>query len=217
MKLYIYDHCPYCVKARMIFGIKNIPVEIIILQNDDETTPISMIGKKMVPILQKEDGTFMPESMDIVHYIDQNYGKAPVVKKINNSNIEEWLTKTKTTIFTLAKCRWIKANLKEFETEEAINYFTRKKENYEGEFYNNMLKTSEYIKQINKDLKELNSILYSEKNAVSSGLSDYDFHLFASLRALSVVKEIDYPVKVAKYTENMSKKSKVPLHTGVSI
>ncbi|HCS3144438.1 TPA: glutaredoxin, partial [Shigella flexneri] len=26
MKLYIYDHCPYCLKARMIFGLKNIPV-----------------------------------------------------------------------------------------------------------------------------------------------------------------------------------------------
>ncbi|EPT9973233.1 glutaredoxin, partial [Escherichia coli] len=25
MKLYIYDHCPYCLKARMIFGLKNIP------------------------------------------------------------------------------------------------------------------------------------------------------------------------------------------------
>ncbi|MDN5160564.1 glutaredoxin, partial [Escherichia coli] len=24
MKLYIYDHCPYCLKARMIFGLKNI-------------------------------------------------------------------------------------------------------------------------------------------------------------------------------------------------
>ncbi|POU69340.1 glutaredoxin, partial [Pantoea sp. PSNIH4] len=27
MKLYIYDHCPFCVKARMIFGLKNLPVE----------------------------------------------------------------------------------------------------------------------------------------------------------------------------------------------
>ncbi|SUG28943.1 glutaredoxin [Salmonella enterica subsp. arizonae] len=39
MKLYIYDHCPFCVKARMIFGLKNIPVELNVLQNDDEATP----------------------------------------------------------------------------------------------------------------------------------------------------------------------------------
>lgn len=53
MKLYIYDHCPFCVKARMIFGLKNIPVELNVLQNDDEATPTRMIGQKMVPILQK--------------------------------------------------------------------------------------------------------------------------------------------------------------------
>ena len=22
MKLYVYDHCPFCVRARMIFGLK---------------------------------------------------------------------------------------------------------------------------------------------------------------------------------------------------
>ncbi|EQC2584863.1 glutathione S-transferase N-terminal domain-containing protein, partial [Shigella sonnei] len=38
MKLYIYDHCPYCLKARMIFGLKNIPVELHVLLNDDAET-----------------------------------------------------------------------------------------------------------------------------------------------------------------------------------
>ena len=26
MKLFIYDHCPFCVKARMIFGLKRQPI-----------------------------------------------------------------------------------------------------------------------------------------------------------------------------------------------
>lgn len=53
MKLYIYDHCPFCLKARMIFGLKNLPVELIVMSNDDEATPTRMIGQKMAPILQK--------------------------------------------------------------------------------------------------------------------------------------------------------------------
>ena len=53
MKLYIYDHCPFCVRARMIFGLRQIPVELIHLANDDEATPIGLIGAKQVPILQK--------------------------------------------------------------------------------------------------------------------------------------------------------------------
>ena len=40
-KLYIYDHCPFCVKAEMIFGLKNLPFERIILLNDDENAPLS--------------------------------------------------------------------------------------------------------------------------------------------------------------------------------
>ncbi|MEQ5209184.1 glutathione S-transferase N-terminal domain-containing protein, partial [Proteus sp. fly-1067] len=39
MKLYIYDHCPFCVRARMIFGLKNIDVEQIFLMEDDKATP----------------------------------------------------------------------------------------------------------------------------------------------------------------------------------
>ena len=53
MKLYIYDHCPFCVKARMIFGLKNLPVELIVMLNDDEETPKRLIGQKIAPILQK--------------------------------------------------------------------------------------------------------------------------------------------------------------------
>lgn len=76
MKLYIYDHCPFCVRARMIFGLRGVAVEEVILQNDDEETPIKMIGAKQVPILQKDDGSFMGESLDIVRYIDEWQEKA---------------------------------------------------------------------------------------------------------------------------------------------
>ena len=54
MKLYIYDHCPFCVRARMIFGLRDVEVEEVVLANDDEATPIGMIGSKQVPILQKK-------------------------------------------------------------------------------------------------------------------------------------------------------------------
>ena len=48
MKLYVYDHCPFCVRARMIFGLKNLPVELVVLANDDEATPIGLVGKKVL-------------------------------------------------------------------------------------------------------------------------------------------------------------------------
>ena len=86
MKLYIYDHCPFCVRARMIFGLRDVAVEEVVLANDDEATPIGMIGSKQVPILQKEDGSFMGESLDIVRYIDQGRLKETV-----RPEVQAWL------------------------------------------------------------------------------------------------------------------------------
>ncbi len=82
MKLYIYDHCPFCVRARMVFGLRGVAVEEVILQNDDEETPIKMIGAKQVPILQKDDGSFMGESLDIVRYIDEMAGKGRLKEEV---------------------------------------------------------------------------------------------------------------------------------------
>ncbi len=31
---------PFCVRARMIFGLKNLPVELVVLANDDEATQL---------------------------------------------------------------------------------------------------------------------------------------------------------------------------------
>jgi len=90
MKLYVYDHCPFCVRARMIFGLKNLPVELIVLANDDEATPIGLVGKKVVPILVKEDGTAMPESLDIVHYVDEHFGEKILSEHVR-PEIEAWL------------------------------------------------------------------------------------------------------------------------------
>ena len=70
MKLYIYDHCPFCVRARMIFGLRNLPVQLDYFLNDDDASPTALIGTKQVPILQKADDSYMAESLDIVRYID---------------------------------------------------------------------------------------------------------------------------------------------------
>lgn len=43
MKLFVYDHCPFCVKARAIFRLKDVPFDLAILLNDDEATSVSMI------------------------------------------------------------------------------------------------------------------------------------------------------------------------------
>ncbi len=211
MKLYIYDHCPFCVKARMIFGLKNIPVNINILLNDDEQTPTRMVGKKIVPILQKDDSRYMTESMDIVHYVDNIDGK-PLLTGARSPQLEEWLRKVNGYINHLLLPRIAKAPFDEFATPEARAYFTRKKEATIGSFADHLAHSSGLIKNISSDLRALDKLI-EQPNAVNGELSDDDIHLFPLLRSLTLVAGVDYPSRVADYRDNMAKQTQITLLT----
>lgn len=214
MKLYVYDHCPYCVKARMIFGLKDLPFEMKTLLNDDEATPIRMIGQKMVPILQKEDGSYMPESMDIVQYVDTKFGMPIVVGKTNPA-VAGWIAGTRAYLSKLCYPRWVKAPLEEFATLGAREYFTRKKEASIGVFAENLAQSAELIAEANAHLLELAPLIASEQ-AVNVELSEDDIHLFATLRSFSIVRGIEYPAQVNAYRKRMAERSGIPLHDGIA-
>lgn len=48
--VYVYDHCPFCVRVRLALGVKNVKHNVHFLQNDDIPTPTKLIGKKIAPI-----------------------------------------------------------------------------------------------------------------------------------------------------------------------
>lgn len=217
MKLYIYDHCPYCIKARIIFGIKNTPFELITLQNDDEKTPISMVGQKIVPILEKDDGSFMPESMDIIHYVDQNYSGDSIMKPEghnNNEKITEWLNNSREYLYKLAMPRWASAKLEEFQSQSAIDYFTNKKEAMIGSFQENLSNSNELIKIANNHLIDLSKII---QDFDINEFSENDIHIFAALRSLSIVKGINFPDNIAKYAKELSDISNIEMHFDIAL
>jgi glutaredoxin 2 len=216
MKLYIYDHCPYCVKARMIFGIKNIPFELVTLLNDDDKTPISMIGQKLVPILEKSDGSYMGESMDIIKYIDNSDGVPALNYDMHNEKISHWLEEASRFTYQLCMPRWVQAPLAEFATESARNYFIKKKEAYIGDFAEHLANSDDLKAQANGSLQKLEPLL-THKYAADNNLSELDIHLFANLRSLSIVTDLNYPAKVEAYRQNMAKLTNISLHDDLSI
>lgn len=215
MKLYIYEHCPFCVKARMIFGLKNIPVELVVLLNDDEETPTRMVGQKVAPILQKDDSRYLPESMDIVHYVD-NLDHKPLLTGARNPAIEEWLRKVNGYVNRLLLPRIAKAPFDEFSTPEARAYFTKKKEASIGSFEEHMAHSAGLIKNISDDLRNLDKVI-QQPNAVNGELSEDDIHLFPLLRNLTLVAGVDFPTRVADYRDNMAKQTQVNLLSSIAI
>ncbi|MBN6710221.1 glutaredoxin 2 [Haemophilus haemoglobinophilus] len=215
MKLYVYDHCPFCVRARMIFGLKNLDVEKIVLLNDDEDTPISLVGKKVVPILIKEDGTAMPESLDIVHYIDEHYGEKILSSDIR-PEINDWVKQVSQYYNRLTMPRFIVLNLPEYTTQSAVDYFVKKKTESIGEFSENLANTAQYLQQLQQDLATLEPLVLSSET-LNGKLSLEDIIVFPILRNLTCVKGLVYPAKIQDYLVNMAEKSKVDLYSDRAI
>jgi len=214
MKLYVYDHCPFCVKARAIFGLTATPVDLVIMLNDDEETPTRMIGKKMAPILEL-DGRYVPESMDIVAHVDRLAG-GKVLAGPRNPQVAEWIGKTSDALYPLAMPRWAASPLAEFATPEARAYFTRNKEAIVGSFSDRMAQSGEYIATLNRHLSALDELIRSP-DAVNGALSEDDIHLFATLRAMSIVRGIVYPPAVEAYRVRMAERTGVDLHDAIAM
>ncbi|MBN6065311.1 glutaredoxin 2 [Aggregatibacter actinomycetemcomitans] len=215
MKLYVYDHCPFCVRARMIFGLKNVPVELVTILNDDVETPTRLVGKKVVPILVKENGEAMPESLDIVRYIDEHNGEK-VLSETVRPEVEAWLKQVGSYQNHLVIPRFTRLGLPEYATQSAVDYFTENKEKSIGDFAENLANTDTYLARLTPDLAQLAHLIQSD-TALNGSLSLEDILVFPILRNLTCVKGIVFPPNVNAYVETLSRLSRVPLYRDKAI
>ncbi|KUF92258.1 hypothetical protein AM588_10006372 [Phytophthora nicotianae] len=80
-QLYIYDHCPFCCRARVALGLKKVKYDVLFLASHDEATPIGLVGSKQAPIFVPVGEKPFPESWDVVN---ENLAKSPeIVKQVN--------------------------------------------------------------------------------------------------------------------------------------
>src|SRR5436309_9124331 len=70
MRLYLFEHCSICFRVRMTAALKKLHLQETVLLEDDTEAMIKLVGKRVVPILLKDDGRPMLESMDMVAHID---------------------------------------------------------------------------------------------------------------------------------------------------
>lgn len=203
MKLFLFDHCPYCVKAMMAVGYKQLDVEYVFLQNHDIQARIDKVGANLVPILQKADDRYMAESLDIVTYLDQVTGQPTLDVARLDAVINEWITKTKQLSSALVYPRWLKIPLPEFQCDEARDWFTEKKTQTLGiDFDTAYHNTAEYLNQLHPQLEEIDwLVLPSERR---NRLSYDDINFYPTLRNLTVIKDIQFPAKIRQYIEEVS-------------
>uniref|UniRef100_A0A0G4H2N0 GST N-terminal domain-containing protein n=2 Tax=Chromera velia CCMP2878 TaxID=1169474 RepID=A0A0G4H2N0_9ALVE len=227
-QLYVYDHCPFCVRARIIFGLKKIKHELIWLANDEVDIPTRLVGKKMVPILVWTDPqdpqkiTAMPESMDIVRRVDGDAkmgAGGPVLKETGAS--EEFISAMNEV--TAASRRLTRprfagsALLPEFSFDAARRTYTERHPlDAPSSYDENFKRSSEYIPQLEKALQKLDPLLHSEEEAVEGGPSYTDVDLFPRLRGCTIVKGVKWPQRVRAYVDKWSEKTDIPLYDRIA-
>lgn len=211
MKLYVYDHCPFCTRARMAAALRGVATELVYLPNDDEDTPIRLIGAKQLPILQKEDGSHMGESLDIVRYFYRQDSSA--LDEAVRPEIQAWVDAFGDWGNRLIMPRDVQLGLPEFAAESSVAYFKAKKEVFlEASFEQLLQETPRYLAQAQEALRALDGLIAPNAGyANGTHLSMEDILVFPLLRNLSMVKGAAYPDNVAHYVRTMSQAAKIPL------
>jgi glutaredoxin 2 len=200
MRLYLFEHCSLCFRVRMTAALKRLHLQETIVLDDDSDTMIGLVGKRVIPILVKDDGKPMLESMDMVKYIE-SHGE-PVLVGPQRLEVAEWAEKVVAKTAPLTMPRYPLLGLPEFGTVAALDHYNVRKRKSFGDFVELRANTRAYIKELAPDMEALNRLIESPLG-VNGALSLDDIRVLPLLRSAAVVKGLSFPQKVRDYFEAM--------------
>jgi glutaredoxin 2 len=200
VKLYMFEHCSLCFRVRMAAALKRSHLQEAVVLDDDTETMISLVGKRVIPILVKDDGKAMLESMDMVRYID-SVGET-ILTGAERPEIAAWADRVVNKTAPLTMPRYPLLGLPEFGTVAALDHYNLRKREALGDFVELRAKTRGYVNDLMPDLEQLDALIESP-DAVNGAISMDDVRVLPMLRSVAVVKGLSFPRKVRDYFETM--------------
>lgn len=191
IKLYHYVHCPYCIRVRMAFGHLKIPFQSLVTPYDDEKTPIGLCGKKMLPIIEDQDGA-MNESLDIIKKYAAGNLSIPSEEQLNE--LENYLSDLGQEIHSLAMPYIIWTP--EFN-DSSRAYFQNKKEAKRGPFKDLMKNQPDLFSKLEVKIEGLAEQIQTFYQGAEFSLQD--IMIASHLWALFLVPEYQFPEKIYSY------------------
>jgi glutaredoxin 2 len=200
MRLYMFEHCSLCFRVRMIAALKGLNLQETVVLDDDSDTMVELVGKRVIPILVKDDGEPMLESMDMVAHID-GFGER-ILTGPERREIAVWAENVVAKTAPLTMPRYPLLDLPEFGTVAALDHYHVRKRKGFGDFVELRANTRLLLKDLMPDLEELDRLIES-RSAVNGALSLDDIRVLPLLRSAAVVKGLRFPDKVRDYFETM--------------
>ena len=200
MKLYMFEHCSLCFRVRMIAALKRLHLQETVILDDDTDTMVGLVGKRVIPILVKDDGTPMLESMEMVKYVESH--GTPVLVGPERDEVTEWADKVICKTAPLTMPRYPLLGLPEFATVASLDHYNVRKRKVFGDFVELRANTRKFVSELMPDLEALDRLI-ELPTAINGTLSYDDIRVLPLLRSTAVVKGLQLPRKVRDYFETM--------------
>jgi glutaredoxin 2 len=200
MRLYLFEHCALCFRVRMIAALKRLHLQETVVLEDDTETMVGLVGKRQVPILVKDDGQPMLESMDMVRYLESR--GEPVLIGPERTDFASWAERFAEKAAPLTWPRYPLLGLPEFATAAAVDHYTARKRKAIGDLVALRAATPRCISELAPELDVLSGLIESP-SAVNGTLSFDDIRVLPWLRSTAVVEGLRFPAKVRAYFETM--------------
>jgi glutaredoxin 2 len=200
MRIYMFEHCSLCFRVRMMAALKHMHLQEVVVLDDDTDTMVGLVGKRVIPILLKDDGQPMLESMDMVKHIDSQGD--PILTGPERAEVAAWADQIVAKTAPLTMPRYPLLGLPEFATVAALDHYNLRKRKAYGDFVELRANTRQFIKDLMPGLEELDRLIESPR-AMNGTLSLDDIRVLPLLRSAAVVKGLQFPTKVRDYFESM--------------
>jgi len=201
--LYHYVHCPYCVRVRLALGLLSIDFNSVVLPYDDEKTPISLAGAKMLPIVEFDEKLNSNESLDIIEMLDTENRLGTRNLKDNTKRLDEinaLLSEISKPVHNMAMPYWIYTP--EFD-DNSRKYFKDKKEVKRGPLKDLIPRRAEFEQQLSEVLIKLE--LQIDKFFQSEAFTIADIMIASHLWGMYIVPEYQFPAKIHEYLQNIKR------------
>ena len=214
MKLYSYEHCPFCVRVRIIIDLKSLAIPLVYLANDDEKAHLDRIGKKQVPFLEKVNGSYLIESLAICEFLNTFDQRDVLLPKSDNLTLMALIERVNKAAKTLIYPRCVEhpQNKVDFPTKSAENYFKHKKERSVGCFVASFRFPEAAIAETQTILQQIDQkMIY--RYAIADKPSWDDIMIFPILRMLTLAEDIiTIPGNIKRYLALLSEKTNIALY-----
>lgn len=192
----------------MAFNFLDMNFQSVVLPYDDEKTPIDLMGKKMLPIVEFDDGITSNESLDIIKKVDtKNLLKMDLLTPAKLDTVNDFLSRIGSDVHSLCMPYWMWTP--EFN-QQSRTYFQTKKEVKRGPFNKLIQNKNQFLKSLNLTLEELENKL--ESFYESNEFSIIDIMIASHLWGMFIFPEFQFSKKVYDYLQRVKNECHFDYH-----